>query len=156
MGRSQPRWADRTRILLAAFIIAPVAGCSAASSSQLRAPSSSSAVSCVPISGTTGADGAIQAGPFDLPAYQSFTSPAGSKLWVGSTRDALKTGASLTAVRLDQASSPVTQIRGPDTAAQVINLPVFYPGALHLPSAGRWRLTVSIGADTGCFDFDVH
>lgn len=27
----------------------------------------------------------------------------------------------------------------------------FYPGAFRIPSAGRWILSVTIGADTGCF-----
>lgn len=40
--------------------------------------------------------------------------------------------------------------------ARVSDLPLFYPGELRLPSAGRWRLTVEIGRDTGCFEFDAH
>lgn len=34
-------------------------------------------------------------------------------------------------------------------------MPIFYPGTVRLPEQGAWRITVTIGPDTGCFLVDT-
>jgi hypothetical protein len=137
---------------------AAVAGCTAGPSAPTTAPTSARAAipGCVDTSGQQqAASGNVRAGPFDA-SRGHWTAPAGAKLWVGSTKAAaLPTGAVIRASRTDGAGAPITIRRGADERATVDTLPLFYPGLIRLPSAGRWRLDVTIGPDRGCFVLDA-
>lgn len=105
------------------------------------------------IDGTAVADGTqglISAGQFaDNSGY--WRQPKGAKLWVSSARDQPPTTAYIEARRLDAPAEPVRERRGPDQLAIVPNAALYYPGSFRIPQQGRWKITVWIGRDNGCF-----
>lgn len=96
-------------------------------------------------------DGAIEAGPFQR--NQGYWSrPQGTKLWVASTRELPATvDATIRLTPVHDAGRSQTIVRPASTRAKVDSVPTFCPGLLRLPRPGYWRITVTIGPDTGCF-----
>jgi hypothetical protein len=106
------------------------------------------------VDGTHTADGAaqgpIKAGPLAVNTTH-WRGPRGAKFWVGSTRPQPPTSATIVAERLNGPAAPVRVERGVDQIATVAGLQLFYPGLVRLTEPGRWKLTVTIGQDSGCF-----
>lgn len=83
--------------------------------------------------------------------------PSGPKFWVKSLdKDAKSAVISAAPISPPGMSAPPAQTRGP---GQIVFPPgsspkdprAFFQGTYRLPSAGRWRLTVTIGDASGCF-----
>lgn len=143
-------------VVAVAFVVALCASCTTGSgaarptASQSRA--SASSAGCVEATGKdTAHDGVISAGSFL--DDQNWTAQGG-KLWVETSVEQDRTGAVIRAERTDGAGSPVVVRRGweehatPDVDGFT---GLFFPGAIRLPRTGTWRITVTIGADSGCF-----
>jgi hypothetical protein len=135
-------------------VLLAVAGCTG-NAADRPAPGTSRAgavAGCVDVTGLdAAASGNVRAGPFQANRGR-WTAAAGAKLWVGSTRAAaIPTGAVIRASRVDGAGQPLTLRRGPAERAKVDTMPVFYPGLIRLPTAGQWRLEITVDAERGCF-----
>ena len=139
----------RLRTAIAAVLLLAAVG---ACSGRPSAYAATFGAGCV--DGTRTADGAaqgsIKAGPLAVNTTH-WRGPRGAKFWVGSTRPQPPTGATIVAERLNGPAAPVRVERGVDQIATVADLQLFYPGLVRLPEPGRWKLTVTIGQDTGCF-----
>lgn len=117
----------------------------------------STSVDCVVATDlTTASDGVISAGPFKE-NHGYWLQKNGTKLWVKTSVDQKPTAATIRAQRLNATSQPIVQHRGTDTIAVLDGdatgsaTGLFFPGSLRLPEPGTWKLTVTIGPDSGCF-----
>lgn len=105
----------------------------------------------VPSGAMSARDGVISAGPFD--DNLRWLQEDGSKLWVATSVDQDATGADTSAERINSTTPPLLVHRGPDMLAIPDGRPpgLFFPGSFHLPGTGTWKISVTIGPDTGCF-----
>lgn len=120
--------------------------------SSCSSPTTAPTPSCTSGGAKLGAkSGKVHAGPFGS-NHGFWAQPQGTKFWVGSDRDTdHPTGATIRTSLLGQPHAGSTTHRRADQIASVSNMAIFYPGALRLPEPGEWRITVTIGPDTGCF-----
>lgn len=143
-------------IVLACAAIA-VVSCTVPSDRRDRIPPGSTAATAACVDATrkyNAKDGVISAGPFDV-NQGHWGQPNGTKLWVATSVDQPPTAATIVVAQLDGGKSVETakQTRGTDQIAEPAGAGsgLFYPGTIRLASPGTWRLTVTIGGDTGCF-----
>lgn len=150
--------------LVVVSLVGLLAGCSPNSGTIARPKLSLSASStpaskgsCVRATGVPIAhDGRVLAGPFTLENLDALDAlPDGTKVWVESTSRRDISTAVIEAASLE-GPSKLRQVRTPSQRATLDDgTRNFWPGLLRLPGAGRWRVTISIGPDTGCFLIDV-
>jgi hypothetical protein len=149
------RGRSRIGFLLVALGTLVLTSCSqpARISTISRSPSTSDTSSdCVQTEGLGSAhSGRLSAGPF-LETTGHFKGAHGAKFWVASTvAEPPGATASIQAHQMGTDRS-VRVERNASRRAQVPDVPTFFPGVLRLPAHGDWRIHVTIGKQTGCFD----